>query len=188
MDGEIGIGWWANDFDADLSEGDIDAGSLFLHGETWLGDKWGIRGAWYDSDFEGERFSDQTRYNLELRRRLFKFTDNNFVALGAGFERIDLENGETSNGLRVSAEGRFGVPGPVFFFGKVAWIPVMQDAGEFEDISATEIDAGVHFTPIPFMSLRFGYLQYELDFDDLARGKGGGSNTSGFYLGAGLHW
>ena len=86
VDGEIGIGWWANDFEADISEAELDAGSTFIYGEGWLGDHWGIRGAWYDSDLEGEEFSDQTRFNLELRRKFFSVTDNNFVALGAGIE------------------------------------------------------------------------------------------------------
>ena len=34
VDGEIGVALWNNDFDADLSEGDIDAGSLMIHGEN----------------------------------------------------------------------------------------------------------------------------------------------------------
>ena len=188
VDGEIGIAWWANDFEADLSEGDIDAGSLFIHGEGWLGNKWGIRGAWYDSDLEGETFSDQTRANIEIRRRLLSLSDNNFIALGAGIERIDLQDGSDSSGLRLSAEGRFGIPGPVFFYGKLSLVPVLQDAGNFDDISAREVDIGMHITPFPFLSVRFGYLEYELDFDDRSVGRSGGSNTSGFYLGGGFHW
>ena len=30
VDGEIGIGWWANDFEADLAEAELDAGSTFI--------------------------------------------------------------------------------------------------------------------------------------------------------------
>ena len=51
VDGEIGVALWANDFDTDLGSGDIDAGSLMIYGETWIGEKWGIRGSWFDSDF-----------------------------------------------------------------------------------------------------------------------------------------
>ena len=187
VDGEIGIAWWANDFQADLVDADVDAGSTFIYGEGWLGDKWGVRGAWYDSDLEGEAISNQTRLNFEARRKMFSASDNNFFALGAGVENIDLENGGDAQGIRVSAEGRFGVPGPVFFYGKIAWVPDLGDAKNFDDISAQEFDAGIHITPIPFMSLRLGYMKYELDYDTAA-GLGGGSSTSGFYLGGGFHW
>jgi hypothetical protein len=188
VDGEIGIAWWANDFEADLADADIDAGLTFVYGEGWLGDKWGVRGAWYDSNLEGEAISNQTRFNLEARRKMFSASDNNFFALGAGIENIDLENGGDAQGFRVSAEGRFGVPGPVFFYGRIAWVPELGDAKNFDDISAQEFDAGIHITPIPFMSLRIGYMKYELDYDNTATGLGGGSSTSGFYLGGGFHW
>jgi hypothetical protein len=146
VDGEIGFALWNNDFDSDLSGGDVDAGSLMLHGEVLLGDHWGLKGVWFDSDLEGTEFSNQNRLSIELRRRLLKVSDNNFIALGAGVEKIDLENGSDSNGFRVSAEGRLGLPGTVFFYGKYSWIPVLEDAGNFSDISATELDAGIHIT------------------------------------------
>lgn len=187
VDGEIGISFWNNEFDADFSEGKIDAGSLMLHGEVWLGDKWGIKGAWFDSDLESQEFSDQSRLQIEARRRVLSVADNSFIALGGGIERIDLVNGSNSSGLRISAEGRMGV-GPAFFYGSAAWVPQLQDAGNFRDISASEVDAGIHLTLIPFVSLRLGYLVYDLDYDDTASGRSSGSRTSGFYLGAGLHW
>ena len=188
VDGELGIAWWANDFDADFSDTSIDAGSVFIYGEGWLGDKWGIRGAWYDSDLEGEALSNQTRTNLELRRKLFSPTDNNFLALGFGVENIDLENGGDAQGIRVGTEARLGIPGPIFLYGKYAWVPEFGDARNFDDISATEIDLGMHITPFPFMSLRIGYLKYELDYENTDVGLSGSSDASGFYLGGGFHW
>lgn len=188
VDGEIGVAGWASDFDADLSESELDAGSVFIYGEGWLGDKWGLRGAWYDSDLEGEAFSNQTRLNLELRRRLFSVSDNNFFAVGGGIETIELQNGDEAGGLRVSAEGRFGIPGPFFFYGRIAWAPDLGNAGEFDDIASTELDMGMHITPFPFLSLRLGYLTYELEYDDSRFSGNSGSEVSGFYLGGGFHW
>ena len=188
VDGEIGIAWWATDFESDLAGANIDAGSTFIYGEGWFGQNWGVRGAWYDSDLEGEALSNQSRIDLEVRRKLFSVSDNNFFALGAGVENIDLENGGDAQGLRVSAEGRFGIPGPIFFYGKIAWVPELGDVKNFDNISAREFDAGMHITPLPFMSLRIGYLKYELDYDVAAVAGGAGSTTSGFYLGGGFHW
>ncbi len=188
VDGEIGIAGWASDFDADLSSAELDAGSVFVYGEGWFGDKWGVRGAWYDSDLEGEALSNRSRVNIDLRRKLFSATDNNFFALGAGLETIDLENGNDAEGFRVSAEGRFGIPGPVFFYGRYAWAPELGDAGEFDDISSTELDLGMHITPFPLLSLRVGYMTYELDYDDSRFSRNAGSDISGFYIGGGFHW
>ena len=187
VDGEIGIALWNNDFDADISAGKIDAGSLILHGQAWLGNKWGIKGAWFDSDLESQEFSDQSRLQVEARRRFFSVSDNSYFALGGGVERIDLVNGSDTSGFRVSAEGRLGV-GPAFVYGLAAWVPQLQDAANFEDVSASEVEAGIHFTLIPLVSLRLGYLEYNLDYDDTTLDRSSGSKTSGFYLGVGLHW
>jgi len=188
VDGEIGIALWENDFKADISSAEVDAGSLFIYGETWVGEKWGIRGAWFDSDLESTEFSNQSRYQLEVRRRLLSASDNTFLALGAGLEKIDLENGSDSSGFRISTEGRLSFTGIIFLYGKYAWVPSMGDAGNFDDISATEIDVGIHITPLPFVSLRLGYLEYDLDYNLTAPGLAGGSDSSGFYLGGGFHW
>ena len=115
-------------------------------------------------------------------------SDNNFLPLGAGLESLDLSNGSEAEGLRLSAEGRFGVPGPFFFYGRYALAPDMGDAGSFGDISSSELDLGIHITTFPFMSLRIGYLQYELDYDGSGIDAGGKSEASGFYLGGGFHW
>lgn len=178
VDGEIGVALWAEDLDTDVG---------FIHGEGWLGDKWGIRGAWFSSGLESEELSDN-RVNAEIRWRLLSLSDNNFVALGSGVERVELNNGSDSSGIRVSAEGRFGIPGPIFFYGRLAWVPASQDAGNLTDVSAREFDAGIHVTPFPFMSLRFGYHDYQLDYHDRDLRQTESSNMSGFYLGAGIHW
>ncbi len=188
VDGEIGIALWNNEYQVDLSQGDIDAGSTMIYGETWLGDTWGLRGAWFDSDLDGVGIPNQSRTQLEVRRRLLSASDNNYFALGAGIEQLDLINGQDTSGFRISAEGRAGLPGSIFVYGKFAWTPDLGDAGNFKDISAREVDAGIHITPMPFLSIRLGYLDYEVDFDNATTGRSGASSTSGFYLGTGFHW
>ena len=187
VDGEVGIGALYADLDPDDISGNVDADTLFIYGEGSVGEHWGIRAAWYDSDVESDALSDQRRLQIELRRKLIAPTDNTFLALGAGFENTELVNGSDSNGLRLSAEGRIGL-GFVYFFGRVGWVPFMEDAGNFDDITATEIDLGIHITPLPFLSIRLGYLEYELDYDNSGLVGGSGSNTSGYYIAGGFHW
>jgi hypothetical protein len=54
--------------------------------------------------------------------------------------------------------------------------------------TAGEIDAGIHITPFPLISIRLGYLEYELDYDNALVPENSGSNTSGYYIAGGFHW
>ncbi|NKB63721.1 MAG: hypothetical protein GKR95_16950 [Gammaproteobacteria bacterium] len=188
LDGEAGVAFWSNHFEADISNGDLDVGTTLAHGEVWLFNEWGVRGAYYDSDLEESEFSNQNRTQLEVRKRFLSLGDNNFLAFGAGLENIALKSGQESDGLRFSAEARLGLPSTVFLYGKAAWSPALQSTSEFDDISSREMEVGAHFTPAPFVSLRLGYLQYELDYRSVASGGGGGTTSSGFFIGAGVHW
>ena len=96
--------------------------------------------------------------------------------------------------LLVDLEQRNDLPGlkrrllRLLRYDKSLWIPWMDDAGSFEDITGTELDVGMHITPLPFVSIRLGYLGFELDFDRSGGLPGGGSSTSGYYIAGGFHW
>ncbi|NKB78209.1 MAG: hypothetical protein GKR96_14540 [Gammaproteobacteria bacterium] len=188
IDGEVGVAFWNNHFEADIANGELDVGTTLAHGEVWLFNEWGVRGAYYDSDLEESEFSNQNRTQLEVRKRFLSLGDNNFLAFGAGLENIALKSGQESDGLRFSAEARLGLPSTVFLYGKAAWSPSLQSTSEFDDISSNEVEVGVHFTPAPFVSLRLGYLQYELNYTNAVSGVDGDSASSGFFVGAGVHW
>lgn len=188
VDGELIAALWNNDFESDIANGEADFGSLALSGELWLGDNWGIRAARYESDLEGSEFDNQKRTQVELRRRLVSFSDNNFFALGVGAEKIDLVNGESTSGLRLSAEARLAVTPITYFYGRGAYLPAMDDAGNFKDITGSEIEVGLSFTPLPFVSLKLGYLTLDLDYTDASSGAGSGTKSDGFLIGAGIHW
>ena len=188
VDGELNLNLWNNDFDADILDGELDAGSLTIDGDFWLFDKWGMRAAYYRADLEGSALDNRTRIQLEARRRFISVTDNSFIALGAGVEDINLETGQDTTGLRLSLEGRVALTPAVYFYGRYAVVPDLQDAGNLEDISSSEYEAGVRFTPFPFLHLKFGYLNYELDYDNTATAMSESTKSSGFILGAGVHW
>ena len=62
----------------------------------------------------------------------------------------------------------------------------MEDSNGYSDLSSTELDIGAHLTPMPFVSLRIGYLKSEVDYE--SAGGSGSIDLSGFYLGGGIHW
>lgn len=188
VDGEVIASWWGNSFDGDIFENDEDSGAIALTGEIWLGDSWGLRGARYESDIDDPLLENEDRTQIEIRRRIVSLSDNNFFAFGLGAENIELVNGESSTGVRVSAEARLAVTPISYLYGSAAYLPAMGDAGNFEDLTGTEFEVGISLTPFPFVSLKAGYLIMDLDYTNGITGLDRGLTTEGFLIGAGIHW
>ncbi len=188
IDGEVILSLWNNQFESDVLNGEVDVGSLTASGEIWIGDNWGIRAARYENDLEESAISDQNRTQLEIRKRFISLSDNNFFALGLGLEDIDLINGESSKGPRVSAEARLGLTPLIYIYGRGALMPEMEDAGNFRNLSGSEVEFGVSFTPLPFVSIKAGFLKLDLEYDNVTTGSGGETRSDGLLIGAGIHW
>ncbi|MEA3291983.1 MAG: hypothetical protein U9Q71_06765 [Pseudomonadota bacterium] len=188
VDGEVGLQWWNTQFDADILDGELDVGTWSGFGELWLDQKWGLRGAFYQSDLEHEDLDNEQRFNIDLKRRLLSPTDNTFLALGAGWESIDLSSGGRSDGVRLVLEGRVGLAGFVYLYGQNAWIPWLSESDGLSDLSGNEFEVGIGFEPLPFLSLRAGYRDFRLDYDYDTRDGSESSRSKGLLLGAGVHW
>lgn len=188
VDGEAGLQWWNTQFDSDIFEGELDVGTLSLFGDLWLDRKWGLGAAWYQADLENEELEDERRFHLDLKRRLFSPTDNTYLAVGAGWERIDLSGGGDSNGIRLVLEGRVGIGGFAYLYGLGAWLPWLSEPAGYTDLNGSEMEAGIGFEPLPFLSLRAGYRNFQLDYDAGETGGSGASESRGFLVGAGVHW
>jgi hypothetical protein len=187
VDGEIGLLWWPNDFSVDVSEGETEGGAFGGHTEAWWDDTWGLKGTLYRSDLDDTGLEGIDHFSVDVKRRLFSLTDNSFLAVGLGWEDIDLEDGTDSSGARLLLEGRVGVLGTLYLYGQTAWFPSLGDAGQRTDLNGNEYEAGLSYDPFPFLSLRAGYRRFKLDFDD-DTGSGISTETRGFTFGAGLHW
>jgi hypothetical protein len=112
--------------------------------------------------------------NVDFLWRPISPTSSNFVAVGAGWQQMDLAtiglDGETQ-GARALVEGRVGLLGPVYFFGLGSYLPSLDDTsasdpalGQFRDMSGYELDAGVAVTFLPFVSLRAGYRTQAIEY------------------------
>jgi len=188
VDGEVGINWWANDFDADIGDGEVDAGAVGGHLQLWWNETWGVKGALYRSDLADSGSAGDVDYlSVDLKRRLISVTEHNYLAAGVGYERLDLRGGDTQ-GLRLLAEGRVGVVGAVWVYGHAAWMPVFDDTAAREDQDAMELEAGIGFSPLPFMKLSAGWRQFELDFTDTTTNSGRSNSAGGPVVEAGLKW
>lgn len=180
------LSWWSVPFDFDDTDLLSDSFDFDGYTETWWTDKWGIRGSRYEttlSDF-GDEATGHT--SVDVKRRFFSLTDSSFVALGAGWESIDLDDGATSTGLRFMAEGRLGIGDTLSLYGQTSWLPELDDVGGRSNLTGQGIEAGLTFDPAPSMSVRLGYRRFRLDYDEA--GGTGTSESNGFILGAGFHW
>lgn len=188
VDGEAGLNWWANDFDADLGGGDVDAGAVGGHLQLWWNETWGLKGALYRSDLADSGNAGDVDYlSIDVKRRIISVTENNYLAAGVGYQHLDLRGGETE-GPRLLVEGRVGLVGAVWLYGQSAWMPVFDDTSTREDQDAFELEAGVGFSPLPFIKLSAGWRKFSLDFTDTAADTNRTNSASGPVFEAGLKW
>ncbi len=188
VDGEVGIQSWDDSASGSLLLDDHESDGFFdgttgLYAELWLGDKWGLSARYYDSPFKGTLLKVEEHAQINILRRLISISDNTYLALGAGYENLELDNsGKSISGPRLLAAGRIGVVGIVYVYGQAAWIPDLGSFEEINDIEAFDLEFGVVIDPLPFTSIKLGYRRYEFDHSQ------GNTNSSGFLLGAGIHW
>jgi hypothetical protein len=197
VDGEVGAVWWANDHDSQYGESIVssDAGAPGFRAELWFVKRYGIRAERYSSDTGdiGGGTSDYT--SLDFMWRAFSPTENNFIALGAGWQEIDLDTvglaGDTS-GVRLALEGRVALGGLFYIYGQGYYLPSLDDAevadpafGPLRNMDGHMLEAGISWKMAPFVSMRGGYRLHSLNFSTtiLDVEVDGEAESSGFLLG-----
>jgi len=187
VDGELGTVWWANDFQANTSTGNYSAGGYGIRGNLWIDNAWGFKGTMLQSDLTEIGLDSNNHYSFDLQRRIFSLSDNSYIALGLGWEQLNLAN-DSSSGSRLQISGRIGLLGMAYLYGHSTWLPQLNNFAGYQDVSGSEQEAGISITPFPFLSLRAGYRRFSLDFTNSSSGLGDSTETNGFILGAGIHW
>jgi hypothetical protein len=173
ISGEVGAVWWANDFDSGgVSE---DAGAPGLRAELWYND-YGVRAMHFSSDLDEIDLDTSDYTSIDVMWKPFAPTENNFIAVGVGWEQVDFTNldlDDDTSGVRLSVEGRVGLIGMLYAYGHAAYLPSLDDTPsrslkafdfEYQDMEGLEYELGVQFQPLPFMSIRAGYRETSVDF------------------------
>lgn len=181
VDGEVTVMYWLSETEVDdgVTSASVDSEDIGFRGELWFAKKIGVSVAMFGADLEDTDLSLDYN-NLDVKWRLFSPTENNFFAVGAGWQEIDAGDGK-ADGFRVVAEGRVAIVGIVYFYGRGAYAPSLDAEGE--DADMTELEAGVMLKPAPFLQLFAGYRMNETSFD-----AGGDLTTDGFVVGAGINF
>lgn len=176
VDGEFGAVWWASDFavsEADTSAS-ADSGAPGFRAELWMFKRWGLRAERYTSKLDEFDAPDSDYTSIDFRWRAFSPGENNYFAVGVGWQQMDLStiglDGDTS-GARVGAEGRVALAGMVYLYGQGSYLPALDDApavdpalGQFENLDGYEVETGVSWKMAPFISLRAGYRAQSINY------------------------
>jgi hypothetical protein len=205
IDGEFGAIYWASEFDTTgmPAPGAIsgeDSAAPGFRAEMWVFNNFGLRAGMYEVDLDMPGVETSSYSSLDLLWRPFSPTENSFLAIGLGWQEMDLStiglSGDTS-GARLNGEARIGV-GPVYFYGQGSYQPELDDAmdsnnlgGRFEDLSGVEAEIGVSWTIFPFVSLRAGYRVHDVDYTlvDPAGGRQDGEvESAGVLAGLSFHF
>ncbi len=175
-------------FDGDYGNSNMTAFESLLgkDQELWLSDNWGLQGSYYWGEFENTGVNDAENLSLDIKRRFLTITDKTFLAVGLGWQDIDLHIGGTSSGPRVLLEGRWGFNNSLSLFGSTAWLPYLDDITAGSDVAGNEFEAGVAYDPLPYLSFRAGYRRFDLSYDN--NGASGNTSSSGLMLGAGIRF
>jgi len=162
--------------------------SQFSIGQGWLNDKWQGQSSLYKTKNLDTGLLDTSQWSVDITRRLLSVKQNTYIAMGLGWNDIEMAAGESSFGMRFIAEGRVGLYGPAYLFGQAALSPWMTNAGHLIDPFGQELELGLAVNPLPSMSLRAGYRGYWLDSAQSSPDSSLRSQTDGFFVGGGLRW
>ena len=199
IDGEVGAVYWAPDMAVTQGTSAMSAAATTpgLRAELWFIERYGLRVATYRSELDDVNLESSNQTNLDFIWRVVSFSRNNYFALGAGWQLMDIAaiGLQDTSGARVDVDARVAATKWMYFYGQGAYLPSLEDTtaidpivGEFTDMEGFEWEIGVAFEPAPFISIRAGYRDCSLDFTRLVTGTQipGTVESSGYLLGLGV--
>ena len=169
------------------------SGDVGFRGEMWV-TRLGVSASFYQPTPEDSLSSLDFQYtDLDVKWKLISPTENNFLALGVGYQKVDLDSSGVSGdsqGPRLVAEGRVGLTNILYFYGRGAYMPDLSDLETglvtLTDGSGMEYEFGLQLKPFPFLQLFGGYRFHKDEYET------GIGNTEfkhdGFVAGAGVNF
>ncbi|MEN8711980.1 MAG: hypothetical protein ABF326_07265 [Arenicellales bacterium] len=164
--------------------------SEFNLGEGWLNDKWSGHSSIHQTNGFKKSPANTSQWTVDIKRRLLSAAENTYLAMGLGWNDLELTETESSSGIRFVAEGRVGIYGPAYMFGQAAFSPWMSNIESTIDPFGKELEIGLAVDPLPSMSFRAGYRGYWLDSVESSADSDSSirRQADGFYIGGGINW
>ena len=166
----------------------FDDSSQDLDLSGWLNDKWSGHSSIHQTNRLNKSPAETSQWTVDIKRRLLSGAENTYLAMGLGWNDLQLTETESSSGMRFVAEGRVGIYGVAYLFGQAAFSPWMSNIESNIDPFGKELEIGLAVDPLPSMSFRAGYRGYWLDSIDSAAESTIRRQADGFYIGGGINW
>jgi hypothetical protein len=190
VDVEGRVMYWQGDSDFDGGVDDFTGyGAEF---DLWFTNKLGVTAALWPVEGDGMLDGLSKDYmSLDVKWRLFSPTEHNYLAVGAGYQDIDISTpfGDfDTSGFRLVVEGNVGLVGILQGYGTLAYMPSMDELDTvFDTGTAMEYEFGVQ-VKFAILGIYAGYRVHDVewDFND-----GPGSVTlkdDGFVAGVGFEF
>ncbi len=167
VDVEGRVMYWQGDTEIDGETADMDGyGAEF---DLWFTNKLGVTAAFWPVEGKDLAAGFEKDYmSLDVKWRLFSPTEHNYLAVGVGYQDIDLTTpGESfdSSGFRVVVEGNVGLVGILQGYGTLAYMPSMDALDDvFDDGNGMEYEFGVQIK-FAVMGIYAGYRSHDVEFD-----------------------
>ena len=185
LDNKPSLMWLSTDLNVS-SFSDSSYNSFLGSGEVWS-NNWGVSASLLqnDSDDVFGLPQDSEFLNLDVKRR-FGGEDKSNLQLGFGWSELNIDEQIEASGPSLSLSGRLNIIDNFKVYGATAYFPELDDSLNDNDATAFELEAGLLYQPVPYISVKAGYRVFELDLEDPIIEDLGSS--SGFLLGTDLSW
>jgi hypothetical protein len=190
VDLEARVMYWKGDFEDTGATADMDGYGAEV--DLWFTNKIGVTAAMWPVEAKDMFSGFELDYmSLDLKWRLFSPTEHNYLAIGAGYQDIDVGTPFGSygtSGFRAVLEGNVGLVGVLQGYGTLAYMPSMDELDVvFDSGSAMEYEFGVKFK-LGLVGIYAGYRMHDMEFDF---SEGGGSvqlKNDGYVAGIGFEF
>ena len=166
LDIELQVNWWEAESDVDGAV--EDSGAPGGRVDLWFGNRVGASAGYAQTEPGGFLEGEELVYsNLDLKFRLFNVADNGYLAVGGGWQKVDLFD-ETTDGPRASVDGRVGFVGVLYGYARGAYYfglgDIESDDGDVEVDDGWEAEAGLALHPLPFLWFYGGWRKNSVEF------------------------
>ncbi|MGH1543755.1 MAG: hypothetical protein ACRBHB_25370 [Arenicella sp.] len=176
---------WVSDKLSIKTKSGVTKDSFATKAEYWSKSKWGVSGNFTNNDTQlfGEPASSEIK-NIDVNRQLFRSRNSaNYLAVGLGWQEIDIANEINAEGPSFSLLGKLNFANSFQVYGTSSWFPELDKTTSRDNLSGYQLEAGLLFKHRSSLSLKAGVRV--LDLDNNQRGTKATSSSS-FLLGTNL--
>ena len=200
VSGEVTALYWASNSSIESSGSTISDHSYdpAARAQLWFVKKVGLSADWAkpEADYNTGSNTSMQYSNLDFKWRFLSASQNNFFALGAGWQQVDVNgtglSSDRTSGVRLVADGRVSFVKVLYGYGRAAYLPRLKDWNDgvstFSDGKGYEAELGLQIKPSAFIQIFIAYRKADTTFTDSVSGSDVHFDHDGPMLGFGVNF